>query len=156
MLAILAATAVIVWAFAIIGAITVASAVTAGAPAPRPVPLIAAVYGDVDGWDIPGLARIPDSIRSDHRVSVWDAVETVEVEYLSSRSVDEALNHYRRQLIGGPWGMDDLTFTRGEWVFGIASGARTGTIEIERVDGRTEVEIEIVGPQADRGGNSDR
>jgi hypothetical protein len=150
------AAAVIVWAFAIIGVMTVAGAVVGGPEPSREAGLLEAANRDVDGWDIRGLGRPPESVRSEHRMAVWGAVAAIEVEYRSTASVGDALRHYGSAFRDGGWRVVNRAYQRGEWVIDATSDSREARVEIERVDDVTEVEIEILEPASEREGSSDR
>ena len=142
----------VVWVFALIGVVSVARAL-GPFEAPRPAALLAT---SVDGTEIPDLPAYPGATRSEFREEVFVDERITEIEYAVDSSVHEVRGHYRDALVRGGWTVTAATWLRGEWVYSVSSGARSGVVEIERRDGVTEVEVEMSEPITTRGGLTDR
>lgn len=149
---------VIVWIFAAIGALSIARAVGNDPPGVSATPesILARAESDVPGGDVAGLPRYQDSTRTEYRVAVWKDLAITEVEYRVADQVSLVRAHYHRALREGGWTIESREQVRGEWVYELSSGDRTVELEIERIEGMTEIEIEATAPLRQRGSGSAR
>jgi hypothetical protein len=153
-----AATGVIVWALAAVGAMTIARAVSAEQPtAPQDShSLLDLAAGDVPGVDLPGLQRYPGSIRAEYRQAVWDDLVVTEVEYRTTADVEPVRLQVRDAFGRSGWTIEHSGYFRGEWTYLVSHGDRKAAVEIERFEGVTEVEIELAEPAESRAFRSGR
>ena len=154
MLAVIALGAV-VWGFAVIGVFSVAQAIGPSAIA-APTPLLAPVDDDLENAEIATLPEYPGATRSEYRQEVFGNELVTEVEYRVASSTQQVIGHYREMFDREGWTVIGSTWVRGEWAYDVNHGTRHGVVEIERRDGVTEVEVEIVEPMTSRGRLSDR
>jgi hypothetical protein len=153
-----AATGVMVWALAAVGAMTIARAVSAEQPtAPqRSDSLLDLAAEDVPGVDLPGLERYPGSIRVEYRQAVWDEMVVTEVEYRTTADVEPVRLHVGDAFGRFGWTIEHSAYFRGEWTYLVSHGGRKAAVEIERFQGFTEVEIELAEPAEARAIRSGR
>lgn len=144
-----------VWVMAIVGVISVVRAINPDASTPaRSDALLPAA--DVSGADVAGLPRYDGSTRSEYRRMPYGNLTITEVEYVSDAGVGAIRRHYREAFDREGWSVQATGFVRGEWTYTIDHGDRAATVEIERVGGLTEVEIELSEPLQERDSLSDR
>jgi hypothetical protein len=145
-----------VWAFAVIGVLSVVQAMS---PDPSPVDRADSLLpaaSEIPGQEVAGLPRYEGSVRSEYRRHPYGNLTLTEAEYVDEAAVAKVRKHYEDAFQREGWTVLDTRFLHGEWTFTIARGERAGTLEIERVNGLTEVEIEISEPIPDRDSRSDR
>ena len=145
-----------VWVLAIIGALSIAQAIGSGPSDPPPPDRLLLSAGDIAGADIRGLPRVEGSARSEYRQDSYDGLLLTEVEYLTDASVASVRRHYRDVFDREGWTIVDVELFRGEWTYTISAGDRKASLEIERIDGLTEIEVELDAPIFERGSFSDR
>ena len=145
-----------VWAFAFIGVLSVVQAIS---PDPSPVDRADSLLpaaSEIPGQEVAGLPRPDGSARSEYRRHTYGNLVVTEVEYVDEAAVAQVLDHYEKAFHREGWTVVDTELVHGEWTFTIARGERAGTLEVEPVDGVTEVEIEISEPLPERDSPSDR
>jgi hypothetical protein len=138
--------AIAVWAFAVIGAISVAQTVGVGQPDPTPPARLLQPSGDIPGADVAGLPRYAGSTRSEYRQEADGASVYTEVEYVTDAGVERVRNHFV-DAFERTWTVLDVSLSRREWVYVIRNGQREANVEIDRVEGVTEIEIEVTEPR---------
>ncbi len=143
----------LVWAFAIIGVMSVASAAPDDPPA-SVAPLLPT--GDVQGQDVMDIPRYPDARRIEYLRTRFRDVTQIGVAYLADAPVDDVRAFYRSQLGRHGWNVVDARLTRGEWTYFAENGTRIAHIEITPIEGFVEIEIEIDIPGMSRGTTTDR
>lgn len=149
---------VVVWIFAAIGALSIARAVGSDPQAVSPTAesMLARAASDVPGNDLAGLPRYEGSMRTEYRLAVWEDLAITEVEYRAADELEPVRAHYHRAFRDGGWTIESREHVHGEWIYELSSGDRTVELEIERVEGVTEVEIESTEPLRHRGPGSAR
>ena len=145
----------VVWAFAVIGIFSVAQAIGPTAVA-APAPLLAPVDEYLETARIAALPEYPGATRSEYRQEMFGDKLVTGIEYRVGSSTQEVIGHYREMFDHEGWTVVGSTWVRGEWAYDVSHGTRHGVVEIERRDGVTEVEVEIVEPMTSRGRLSDR
>ena len=143
-----------VWIFAAIGVVSVAEAIGPSQP-PRPDSLLRP-QSEVTGTEIAGLVRFDGSSRSEYRQILFEDVLITEAEYTVDAPIRTVQRHYLEVFRDGGWAVDGTDVVHGEWTYAISRGSRVGTVEVERVDGLTEIEIELTEPAPQRGPSADR
>ena len=151
----------IVWAFALIGILSIAQAIGPSAVS-TPAPLLAARTEDVEtghaneSAKIPSLPEYPGATPSEYYQETFGTERVTEIEYVVDSSAQEVRRHYRQTFARRGWTVTESTWVRGEWTYVVSLGAQQGIVEIERRDGLTEVEIEMAELAPVRGGLTDR
>jgi hypothetical protein len=144
-----------VWVMAIVGVISVVQAFNPDASKPARSDALLPV-ADISGADVAELPRYNGSTRSEFRRMPFGDLNVTEVEYISDATVGEIRRHYRDAFDREGWTVQTTGLERGEWTYTIDKGDRAVTVEIERVGGVTEVEIELSEPLQERDSLSDR
>jgi len=149
------------WILALIGLASVATTIASPdvvAP-PRPASLLSppAAGGDaVAGTDVPGLQRFPDSVRTAYRQALLEGQRVTEVAYVSADPVAQVREFYGAVFEQQGWTVTGESVLRREWTYSVISADRQASVEIDRVDGVTEVKIELLEPARARGVTTDR
>jgi hypothetical protein len=134
----------LVWVFAFIGMLGVARSVFASGSLPA-----GAFHARVDEpRAVPGLPAYPGAACTEYRDDVIGRERVIEIEYVIERALPEVRDHYRALLGREGWDVTDTAWVRGELIYTIESGARSGVVELEHRDGVTEIEIELSEPVA--------
>ncbi len=151
---------VAVWMFALIGVFTLATTIASpkDAAASRSPSLLSSdgVATQVEGADITALPRFPDSARTEYRQGLFGGERVTEVEYVGESPVDDVRRHYAKVFEREAWTVRSVQVLRREWIYTVTSGNRHATVEIERMNDATEVEIELIEPAPDRHRITDR
>ena len=135
----------VVWAFALIGVLSVARGMTPVDWLPS-LPSSETSVPDLTAAVIPGLDEYPGARCSEFRAEVFGNERVTEIEYVVESNLPEVRDHYRAALARGGWTVEREGWVYGEWVYTVSSGARHGAIEIEHRNGVTEIEVELAEP----------
>ena len=146
------ATSFVVWAFALIGVVSVVRSMVRtdsmdpGSRLPRR-------SVELGMAEILGLPEYPGARRSEYRAEVFGDERVTEIEYIVDSSVPEVRDYYRDVFARGDWTVTDTTWVRGEWVYAVSRGDRSGFVEIEHRDGIVEIEVEMAEPAVPQPGS---
>jgi hypothetical protein len=154
--AVVLAVGAAVWAFAFIGVMSVVEAISRDPSVADRSDSLLPTASEMPGQEVAGLPRYEGSVRSEYRQHPYGNLTLTEAEYLNEAPVAKVRNHYEGAFQREGWTVVDTEFLHGEWTFTIARGERMGSVEIERIDGVTEIEIELTEPLAERDPRSDR
>jgi hypothetical protein len=145
-----------VWGFAFIGVFSVVRAIGAdAAPTERPESLLPPP-SEIPGQEVAGLPRYEGSSRSEYRRVPFGNLIVTEAEYVIEAPLTRVRDHYEDAFHREGWTVVGSELVHGEWNFAIARGERAATVEIQRVDGVTEVELEVSEPLPERDSRPDR
>jgi len=111
------------------------------APTPRSTPRPSARAGDPAD-----LTRYPGSRLEERERSQRGDLAILTLEYSTPARLDRVRRHYRTMLRRHGWFVGDVELDDDGWEIEANKGTREASIEIQREDGRTEVEIEISWP----------
>jgi hypothetical protein len=77
----------------------------------------------------------------------------LELRYSTAASLNAVRRHYRAMLRHHDWFVGEVDVDDDSWEADANRGSREVSIELERDDGRTEIEVEVTWPASDdRGG----
>lgn len=98
------------------------------------------------GRDPDDLPRFPGSRLVERDQGTSGDLTVLKLEYRTSAAIDRVRRHYRRMLRQHGWFVGDVEFEGDGWEIQANKGTREASIEIQREDGGTEVEIEMSWP----------
>ena len=118
-----------------------------GPPSPTPTAVLPVV--DVEGNDLPDLARYPGAVRTAYVREKQGSTTVTALEYVTSAAVDDVRAFYRRIFREHDWELVELDFSDGDWTFLVERGRRAALVAIEqREHVAIEIELEVRAPAA--------
>jgi hypothetical protein len=128
---------------------TIAAPRATASPTLRPEPAapVTLPVVDVDGSDVQGLPRYPDSVRTSFRNRETASGTATKVEYLARANLEDVRSFYRQSFADYGWTVIDLELGYGELRYLIANDVVDGVVDIEsRGGGVVEIDLESVTP----------
>jgi hypothetical protein len=147
-----------VWAFALIGLVSVAGAIAADPAPPKESssPLLSPPETQVQATEIDELAPAPGATRTEYRIGRYGDAVVAQAEYVTEADERAVRAYFRETLVRRGWEITEFAETYGEWSLSATGAGRELTIEIEQRKGVTGIEIEMMAPAVDRGRTTDR
>jgi len=114
----------------------------AAAPGPAPTERDWLPAQDVPGEEIPGLHRLPGSVRVDFDRRATGGVVVTDIDYLAEAPMNQVQRFYRRQIARNGWRLANVSFVRGEWSFLTVRGTTEAVVQIARRGPLVEIDLE--------------